>query len=298
MDLPALADFVLVASHGGLGKAARATGRPKATLSRHLRELEESLGVRLIERGPHALRLTEDGAALHLRAKALLGEIEEVGEALRSGGGRQRSTLRISAPMVFGHVALARLASRFVRAYPEVQVEVVSEDRISDPVEDGFDIVIRVNPRPSADLVGRCILRDRMWLVSAPDAELPPAASDDGPTPLSAAVLIRPGEIPAWRVDLGGEIRSFQPEPVLRLSSVLMVREAVLAGVGAALLPGFVLADDRAQGRLRVWGYLAGPENEIWALHPSRRLASPKVTAFMEWLRDLDNAGVGPSDNT
>ena len=76
MDLPALADFVLVASHGGVGKAARATGRPKATLSRHLRELEESLGVRLIERGPHALRLTEDGAALHLRAKALLGEIE------------------------------------------------------------------------------------------------------------------------------------------------------------------------------------------------------------------------------
>ena len=115
---------------------------------------------------------------------------------------------------------------------------------------------------------------------------------------MSAAVLIRPGEIPAWRVDLGAEVRSFQPEPVLRLSSILMVREAVLAGAGAALLPGFVLADDRAQGRLRVWGHLAGPENEIWALHPSRRLASPKVTAFMEWLRNLDNAGAGPSDRT
>ncbi len=68
LDLPALANFVLVASHGGLGKASRATGRPKATLSRHLRELEEGLGVRLIERGPHALRLTEDGEALHRRA--------------------------------------------------------------------------------------------------------------------------------------------------------------------------------------------------------------------------------------
>ena len=91
MDLEALSDFNLVATHGGFGRAARVTGRSKATLSRHVAELELSLGVRLIERGSLSLRLTDEGRALRDRTDGLLSEIAEAGALLtRLAGGRQR----------------------------------------------------------------------------------------------------------------------------------------------------------------------------------------------------------------
>ena len=98
MDLLALADFNLVARHGGFGRAARAAGRPKATLSRRVTELEAALNLRLFERGPRALKLTEEGRALFERAGQLLKELEETATAIASGGERPRGRLRISAP--------------------------------------------------------------------------------------------------------------------------------------------------------------------------------------------------------
>ncbi|MFS2020199.1 LysR family transcriptional regulator, partial [Massilia sp. CT11-108] len=90
MDLLALADFNLVARHGGFGRAARETGRPKATLSRRVAELEADLGLRLFERGARLLKLTQEGRALHERTGALLAEIDETAAALASGGDRPR----------------------------------------------------------------------------------------------------------------------------------------------------------------------------------------------------------------
>ena len=104
MDLQALSDFDLVAAHGGFGRAARVAGRSKATLSRRVAELEQSLGVRLIERGSHSLRLTDEGRALHERTRGLLSEIAEAGEAVVLGastpkagyGSVHRSSSRMS----------------------------------------------------------------------------------------------------------------------------------------------------------------------------------------------------------
>ena len=106
MDLLALADFNLVARHGGFGRAARAAGRPKATLSRRVSELEAALGIRLFERGARDLKLTEEGRALHQRTSALMTEIDETAAAIASGGERPRGHLRISAPMMFSQTAM------------------------------------------------------------------------------------------------------------------------------------------------------------------------------------------------
>lgn len=111
MDLAALADFNLVATYGGFGHASRATGQSKATLSRHVRELEESLGVRLIERGQQSLRLTDEGAALHARTDGLLWEINEAAQAV--GGGlahppHPRGRLSVSTTVTFAQMAMGR----------------------------------------------------------------------------------------------------------------------------------------------------------------------------------------------
>lgn len=108
MDLLALADFTLVARHGGFGKAARAARRPKATLSRRVSELEAALDLRLFERGQRDLKLTEEGRALFERAGALLTELEETTAAIASGSAAVRGRLRISAPLLFSQTAMGR----------------------------------------------------------------------------------------------------------------------------------------------------------------------------------------------
>lgn len=111
MELAALADFHRVAIAGSLSQASRTSGRPKATLSRHIRQLEESLGIRLVERGRQALRLTADGQALYERTHALLRDIEEAGQNLSSGSRQPRGLLRVSAPVLFAHTHGGRLAA-------------------------------------------------------------------------------------------------------------------------------------------------------------------------------------------
>ena len=155
LDLLALSDFVLVATHGGVTQASRASGRPKASLSRRVMELEASLGVRLFERGSRSVRLTDDGETLFSRTAGPLGEIGATAELLRDGRARPRGRLQINMPSVFGQLLLGGLAAGFVAAYPDVQLDVTMEDRTIDLMGEGYDVVIRVNPRSDTTLVGR-----------------------------------------------------------------------------------------------------------------------------------------------
>ena len=283
MDLQALADFNLVAAHGGFGRASRLSGRPKATLSRRVAELEASLGVRLIERGTHSLRLTDEGRALHERTEGLLSEIAEAGEAVALGASIPRGRLRVSAPVVLAHVVLGRIAARFALAYPEVQLEIVAEDRMAAPVEDGYDLLIRIDPPADERLVGRRFLSDERLIVAPPGMPRPAALSGDPADASVKAVLLTaapPNTLWWLRTERESGVL-LRPEPVLRLSSLLMVRDAAQAGAGAALLPKLLVADDLAAGRLVQWGVQDGPPVEIWALQSSRRLVGAKVRAFL-----------------
>lgn len=284
MDLNALEDFNLVVAHGGFGRASRATGRPKATLSRRVSELEQSLGVRLIERGGHSLRLTGEGRGLHERTGGLLAELKEAGEAVASQAQAPRGPLRVSAPAVLAHAALAAVGARFALAHPQIQLEIVAEDRKVDPVEEGYDLVIRVNPPPDERLSGRIVLYDRLWLVAGP--QLPrPRLSRDEETPVSAIMSCGAPPDVKWRIrGKDRAIRTLLPQPLLRLSTLLMVHEAALAGAGAALLPQLLVEEDVRAGRLACWGSDDGPPVEIWALYSSRRLLSLKVRAFIDAL--------------
>ena len=278
MDLHALRDFNLVAFYGGFGRVGRATRRPNATLSRKVAELEQSLGVRLIERGTRSLRLTDEGLALHEATRGPLQDIAEAQLAVGSSATVPHGRLRVSAPVVLSHVALAEVGADFARTYPEVELEIVAEDRKADPVEDGFDVVIRVNPGPDERLVGRRILTDELLLVAAPGTALPEIGEID------AVALNSMSPDTIWRVQTAQGPRSFHPRPRLRFSSFLMVREALLAGAGFGLVPRLMVARDIAAGRLAQLGVAEGPKVEIWALQNSRRLASRKVRLFLDAL--------------
>jgi DNA-binding transcriptional LysR family regulator len=278
MDLLALADFTLVARHGGFGAASRATHRPKATLSRRVGELEAALDLRLFERGRRDLKLTEEGRALFERAGALLTELEETATAIASGSSQVRGRLRISAPLLFSQTAMGRLAAELAKAHPEVRLEVTTDDRVVDMIEEGYDLVIRVDPAPDEALVGRPFLHDRLVVVGGPDM-LPPVG-------MAVPAVVRGADSGrSWTaVGPDGPV-VIEIEPVLRLSSLVMIRDAVRAGAGAARLPLSLVLGDLASGRMTSWGDLAGSDISLWALYPSRRLLSARVSAFLELLR-------------
>jgi len=286
MDLLALADFNLVARHGGVGRAARAAGRPKATLSRRVSELESSLDLRLFERGTRALKLTQEGRALYERTAALLAELDETAAAIASGGDKPRGRLRISAPLLFSQTAMGKLAAAFALKYPEVRLEVTTEDRSVDMMEEGYDLVIRVNPDPDETLVGRILMRDRLVVVASPNQNRP--VRD-----LAVPTVVRGTSdlTSAWDVTAPSGNLRITANPVLRLSSLVMVRDAVRAGVGAARLPVSLVSHDLAAGQLVHWGDVEGPEIELWALYPSRRLLSARVSAFLDFLKEAFPSG-------
>jgi DNA-binding transcriptional LysR family regulator len=281
MDLLALADFNLVARHGGFGRAARATGRPKATLSRRVAELESSLDLRLFERGARVLKLTQEGRALFERTGALLTELDEAAAAIASGGDQPRGRLRISAPLLFSQTAMGKLAAAFALKYPEVRLEITTEDRAVDMVEEGYDLVIRVNPDTDESLVGRIFLRDRLVVVAHPNIPRPLA---DAAVP--GVMRGTGGGVATWTVKSQDGRENIAANPVLCLSSLVMVRDAVRAGVGAACLPISLVNHDLKAGRLAHWGDVDAPDIAIWALYPSRRLLSARVSAFLNYLKE------------
>jgi len=285
MDLLALADFNLVARHGGFGKAARAAGRPKATLSRRVADLEASLDLRLFERGARDLKLTEEGRALHERTAALLAEIGETAAAIASGGERPRGTLRISAPLLFSQTAMGKLAADFALGYPEVRLEVTTEDRAVDMVEEGYDLAIRVNPHSDESLIGRPFLHDRLVVVASPKLPRPDAAA-------VPAVMRGTDTAARWAVRAATGRASIAVNPVLRLSSLVMIRDAVRAGVGAGCLPISLVSRDLAAGTLAHWGDVEGSDITLWALYPSRRLLSVRVSAFLDLLKQAFPKGM------
>lgn len=280
MDINALKDFHLIAASGGIGAASRASGKPKATLSRRLTDLETSLGVRLIERGGQRLHITEAGERLLSRTVGAIREIDEAVESTREASTNPSGWLRIAAPLLFSQLALGKLLAEFRRRYPRIHVDVIAENRMSDLVDEHFDVAIRINPHKNSALVGRLFARDRLVLAAIPMLEMPVGDAQNAPE-IPAIVMSTYSDGEVWSVQ-GGQ-RRFVPQPVMRLSSLLTVRDATLAGAGAAMLPQSIISQQLESGELVCWGE-ADTLTELWVLHTSRRLQSPKVKAFVEFI--------------
>jgi len=236
-------------------------------------------------RGARTLKLTEEGRTLFERAGRLLAELEETAAAIASGGETPRGRLRISAPLLFSQTAMGKIAAGFALKYPEVRLEVTTEDRAVDMIEEGFDLVIRVNPDPDDSLVGRAFLRDRLVAVASPGLARPPG---DRAAP---AVVRSAADRLAWEIKTPAGRSIIAVEPVLALSSLIMVRDAVRAGVGAGRLPLSLVGNDLREGTLVKWGDIEGPDITLWTLYPSRRLLSARVSALLDYLRQAFPTG-------
>lgn len=165
--------------------------------------------------------------------------------------------------------------------YPEVRLKVTTEDRSVDMVEEGYDLVIRVNPDPDENLIGRIFLRDRLVVVASPNLIRP-----DDNVPIPAVTRIAGDRVATWNIKTSTGKSSIKIDAILGLSSMIMIRDAVRTGVGIGRLPISLVSQDLTAGTLMHWGDVDGPEIALWALYPSRRLLSARVSAFLEYLKE------------
>jgi len=281
MNISAFFDFNLVAKYKGFGEAARATGRSKATLSRRVGELETQIGVRLFERTAYGLKLTDAGIWLHKEIEINFTNIAVAADSVTQWTSSLTGRLRINAPVLFSQMHLGQIAAKFSRNYPELEISIVADDRMIEMIEQEFDVVIRANPPKDDTLVGRCFLRTDRVAVASPSF---PRPSDGQIT----RVIDRVGEFSSsvWRLRYGNNYFTVRTQSSLHLSSLIMIRDAALAGAGAALLPRTLVDHDLKSGKLALWGIEEGGQTELWVLHTSRRLVSKKVKVFIQCLEE------------
>lgn len=287
MDNEMLADFRLVALHGGFGRASRSSGRPKATLSKRVIELEANLGVRLFDRTSRDLHLTDEGHRLCSFADELADAIDHLRDELRVTARSPRGKLRVAAPSLFTYLYMGKFAASFLQAYPDVELETVVVEPPYDHVPEFFDVLIKVNPPTSSDLVGRVFARDTVRIVGSPKAV---AAIPDG---LDGATLSVPAIAPTgttklgpWDIQLKGSTVRVRPEVKLHLPSRIIIRDAVSTGLGLAELPAALIFDELQKGSLLDLGPAPSPDVECWVLYASRRLVSRRISTFVTFLCD------------
>ena len=252
MDLVSLmTTFVRIADSGGISRAARSLRLSVPMASRHLRALEEELGVPLVRRTTRRLGLTEAGTELLPRARRLLRDVDEARDAVRPGKGA-RGLLVVSAPVSFGLALIAPLVPRLLEAHPRLSLEVRFDDRVVDLLGEGVDLALRVGAPPpdSPFIVARKVAAFERVLC-ATRAFL----RKHGPIQTVAALARVPcvilGAAPtSWRFETPAGPQSVIVEGRVRTNNVLALRDAALASLGAAQLPRWLVADDLASRRL------------------------------------------------
>jgi len=280
--------FVCVVEAGSFVGGAEAAGLSKQAVSRHVAELEQRLGVRLLHRTTRRLSLTEDGQAFFIRAQELLDEIDRLEAEVASGSAEPTGLLRINAPLTFGILHLAPLWGRFSRLYPKVSLDVQLSDRLVDLVEEGYDLAVRISDMPSSTLVGRKLASTRMVLCASP------GYLDENGTPATPNELKNHRMISYTYLATGDEWAFTTPEGAavrIRVTSRLHTnsgdtcRAAALDDQGVIFQPDFLVAGDLRQGALvELMPAYKGPEIGIYVVYPSRQHLPVKTRRLVDYL--------------
>src|SRR5437016_12906185 len=155
--LPGLRAFVKVVEHGSFSEAARSLRLSRSAVSKYVIELEQELGVQLLNRTTRSASPTENGRVYYERALAILADLEEADLAVTRLQAEPRGLLRINAPMSFGTLHLGRAIADFMERYRDLQIQLVLSDQLIDPVQEGFDVTLRIADLPSSNLIARKI---------------------------------------------------------------------------------------------------------------------------------------------
>ncbi|MDP1539556.1 MAG: LysR family transcriptional regulator [Moraxellaceae bacterium] len=290
-DLNDLYFFVQVVDHGGFAAAGRALGQPKSKLSRRISQLEDRLGVRLLQRSTRHFSVTEMGQAFYQECVAMLVQADSAFELVERHRSEPQGVIRLSCPNTLLNYRVGPLLSRFMVKYPRVQIHLEATNRRVDMIAEGFDIALRVRfpPLEDSDLVMRVLVESPQRLVASPEL-LASYTSELNPADLSRLPSMSWGVANdyAWCMegpDGAQEQVSYRPRFVTEEMTAL--RQAALAGVGVVQLPLMVVDKDLAEGRLvNICPDWVPRSGIVHAVFPSRRGVLPSVRALIDFLAE------------
>ena len=285
--LTAMSVFAAVVENNSLAGAARAKNISPSVVSKQLAALEDRLGVRLLNRTTRRISLTEVGSAYYDRCKRILADVDEAEVAVSQSHAAPRGRLKITAPTTFAHRHVAPHLPSFIARFPDVEVQLLVNDRIVDLVDEGIDLAIRISVLKDSSLIARKLANNVRSIVAAPEY-LARHGRPHVPDELTQHTLLTypPGnQINDWHFMVGGTETVIRAKGAIMTSNGDSILKAVQAGGGLAMLPSFMTGEHIKSGRLiEVLSEFVREDVPIYAVYPSSRHLSPKVRAFVDFL--------------
>jgi DNA-binding transcriptional LysR family regulator len=291
-DLNDLYYFAKVVDYGGFAPAGRALGEPKSKLSRRIARLEETLGVRLLNRSTRYVAVTEIGRIYYSHCRAMLVQAETAQDAIEAMRSEPCGVVRFSCPIALLDARVADMLADYQRRFPRVTLHLDATNRRVDVIEEGFDVAIRVRPPPleDSDLVlrtlsdrGQCLVASPQLLTKFTRPEVPGDLAD-----WPSLALGRSQDRHHWHlIDCDGREARIEHHPRLVTRSMTALKTAAVSGVGIVQLPTMMVTEELADDRLiRVLEDWAPPREIIHAVFPSRRGLLPAVRELIDFLAE------------
>jgi DNA-binding transcriptional LysR family regulator len=289
-DLNDMLYFAEVVDQGGFAAAGRTLGLPKSRLSRRVAELEERLGVRLLQRTTRKLSVTAVGDLYHRHCVAMREEAQAAAEAVAQAHTEPRGTIRVACPVTLAQTTVGLLVPRFLERHPQVSIDMRISNRAVDLVEEGFDLALRV--RPTLDDSGSLVVKNfgtSQGILVASPRQLARQGRPAAPQDLARMDTVNMSAIDGratWQL-LGpaGASHALTHRPRYIADDLLTLKYAVLAGVGICVIPDYMCRDELQRGELVPalpgWAPRAGI---FHAVFPSRRGLVPAVRKFLDFL--------------
>jgi DNA-binding transcriptional LysR family regulator len=278
--------FVAVADALSFAGGARRMGVSPAQASKAIARLEDRLKARLLNRTTRDVSLTDTGRAYLERARELTDDFEALESSVRDVSG-PRGLLKVTGPTSFGSVELECVILEFARSYPEVSLEVSLTDRVTNLVEEGYDVAVRITRLSDSSLVARKLGDVRIVTCAAPDY-LQREGAPLEPSELAhreAILDLNMADPSLWTFGQGAGRTDVRVRGRLRLSNAEACLAAARYGFGIARAPAFAAAEDLRTGRLRTLLCNFEPEPmPIYAVYPHARHLSAKVRVFVDHL--------------
>lgn len=281
--------FVRVVERGSFAAAAEASGMTATMVGNHVRALEHLLGATLINRTTRRQHLTDTGRGYYEQCVSILAQLQAAEIDARDARTRPRGRLRISGPVIYGTCRIAPALDTYLARYPDVQVELILNDRWVDLMHEGFDAAIRVGVLPDSNLIARPLQPSARVVCAAPTylaLHGMPAAPQDLLHHQCLAFRFNGGPERDWRFKMAdGAEQTIHVPGRLDISEGHALREAALAGLGIARLPEMMLEHDLAAGRLvRLFGELPTYAFPVHLVYLPERKLSAKLASFIEFV--------------
>lgn len=277
----AMATFVRVVETGSFSGAARFLNVGQPAVSKTIAQLETRLQVSLLIRSTHGLSPTEAGLRFYERARAAITEADEAELAARGAGAGLSGRLRVSAATTFARLHVVPMLPCFLAENPDLDIEIILDDRVIDLVSEGIDISLRMGALPDSAAVARKIATGARSVLATP-GYLARAGEPLSPADLAEHEAVIYSQLPdVWSFTRDGTEASVAVHGRVRVSAAEGLRAAVLADIGLTIASDWMFAPELASGAVRrllqPWTL---PSIDLWAVFPTGRMTSAKARLF------------------